>query len=304
MSDPYQVLCVEKTASQDDIKKSYRKLAKKNHPDLNPGNKAAEKKFKEVSHANDLIGTPEARAKFDKGETDEQKQKQYEDYAHHQGKGREYFHNTQQGGGRYTHSFSEDDLGDDFIESLFRSHSRGPKASTAGVDTNYKMEVEFREAALGGEKLLTLPNGKNLKITIPAGIEDGKKLRFKGLGEKGQGNASSGDAYILISVKPLSGFNRIGKDIEYELSISFMEAILGAEIKVPTIDGEVILKIPPGVTTGSKLRIKGKGAGKTEDRGSQIVSLKIATPKVISPELKAAVEALNNHVNYNPRVQL
>ena len=303
MSDPYQVLGVDKSASQEDIKKSFRKLAKKNHPDLNPGNKAAEKKFKEVSHANDQIGNPESRAEFDKGKTQEQKQKEYEDYAHQQGKGRDYFHKTQQAEGRYAHSFGDDGLDDDFIESLFGSRRRGTRPSSAGSDTNFSLEVDFKEAALGGEKLLTLPNGKNLKITIPAGLESGKKLRFKGLGEAGQGNGSMGDAYILISVKPLAGFIRAGKDIEVELSISFFEAILGAEIKIPTIDGEVFLKIPPGVTTGSKLRIKGKGAGQAEDRGSQIVLLKVVTPKVITPELKAAVEALHSQVNYNPRLQ-
>lgn len=303
MIDPYQLLGVDKSASQEEIKKSYRKLAKKNHPDLNPGNKAAEKKFKEVSHANDLIGTPEARAKFDKGETDEQRQKQYEDQVNQQSKDRDYFHNTQQAGGRYTHSAGDYGLDDDFIESLFGSNRRGPKAHAAGVDANYKLEVEFREAALGGEKLLTLPNGKNLKITIPAGIESGKRLRFKGLGGAGRGSGTSGDAYIQIHVKPLAGFTRIGKDIEHEVLISFIEAILGAEIKVSTLDGDVFLKIPPGVTTGSRLRIKGKGAGKADDRGNQIVVLKVVTPKIITPELRAGVEALNASVNYNPREQ-
>lgn len=304
MIDPYEKLGVNKASSQEDIKKNYRKLAKKNHPDLNPGNKAAEKKFKEISHAYDLIGTPETRAKFDKGETDEQKQKQYDDYVHQQGKGRDYFHNTQQFGGRYTHSFGEDELGEDFIESLFGSRRRSHNDNSAGEDFNYKIEIEFKEAALGGEKTLTLPSGKNIKITIPAGIETGKKLRFKGLGEAGMGTGSIGDAYIQILIKPLAGFSRHGKDIEHELSISFIEAILGAEIKVPTIEGEVLLKIPPGVTTGSKLRIKGKGAGKTEDRGNQIVLLKVVTPKIIPPELKTAVEALYTQVNYNPREQM
>ncbi len=299
--DPYQALGVGQSSSQEDIKKNYRKLAKKNHPDLNPGNKAAEKKFKEISHAYDLIGTPEARAKFDRGETDEQKQKQYEDYFHQQGKGRDFFHNTQQTGGRYTHSFGEDELGEDFIESLFGSRRRSHTGNFSGEDSNYKIEVEFKEAALGGEKILTLPNDKKINVTIPAGIETGTKLRFKGLGKAGSGTGSAGDAYIQVLIKPLTGFTRQGKDIEFELSISFIEAILGAEMKVPTIDGEVLLKIPPGVSTGSRLRIKGKGAGKTDDRGNQIVVLKVVTPKIVPPELKTAVETLSAQVNYNPR---
>lgn len=295
MFDPYAILGVSKDASQEEIKKKYRKLAKKYHPDLNPGNKEAEKKFKEVSHAFDLIGTSEARAKFDRGETDEQMQQKYEEFSQGR-KNRSTFYNTQQDGGRYSYSFADDLGGEDFFENLF-GKSRG-RRQKKGEDLTYKMEIDFKEAALGGERKITLPNGKNLQLKIPAGIEEGKKLRFKGLGEDG------GDVYIEISIKPLLGFKRIGNDIEVELPVSFIEAIMGAEIKVPTLEGDIMLKIPSGVSTGSKLRIKGRGAGSGKNRGHEMVILKVMTPKHVDPGLKQAIEKLKSQFDYNPRDHL
>jgi DnaJ-class molecular chaperone len=300
MTDPYTILGVSKSSSVDEIKKSYRKLAKKYHPDLNPGNKEAEKKFKEISHAFDLIGTAENRAKFDRGETDEQQQKKYEEHIKSQGRRGQSFHDSQKGGGRYSYSFGEDVGGDDFFENLF-GRSRGN--SLQGADVTYKMQIDFREAALGSEKTITLQNGKTLQVKIPAGIETGKKLRFKGMGEAGSGVGQPGDAFIEIEVKPLPGYKRSGMDIEVEVPISFIEAITGAEIKVPTLDGEVLLKVPAGVSTGSKLRIKGKGIGAGEQRGHEIVVLKVVTPKEISDALKSAVENLKPQFDYNPRTQ-
>lgn len=297
MTDPYAVLGVNKSASQEEIKKHYRKIAKKYHPDLNPGNKEAEKKFKEASHAYDQIGTVEARHKFDRGETDEQKRHEYEQ--------QQNYYNTQQKQGRYSYSFGEDLGGDDFFENLFGAAGRGSRGggiNIPGEDVNYKLEVTFREAALGAEKTITLPSGKNLQVKIPAGIESRKKLRFKGLGQAGYGKGGPGDAYIEIEVAALPGFKRVGKDIEVEVPISFIEAITGGEIKVPTLEGEVMLTIPAGVSTGSKLRVKGKGAGAGESRGNQIVVLKVVTPKDVDPGLKAAIENLKPKFDYNPRM--
>jgi DnaJ-class molecular chaperone len=293
MSDPYQILGVTKSASQEDIKKSYRKLAKKYHPDLNPGNKEAEKKFKEVSHAFDLIGTEEARAKFEAGEQAEQQ---------YQGRGGPSFYDTQHDGGRYSYSFGEEMGGADFFENLFGG-ARHRDINFPGEDIHYKMDVEFKEAALGSEKVITLADGKNLRVKIPAGIESGKKLRFKGKGRAGIGQGAAGDAYVEINVKPLPGFDRKGKDILTELPISFLDAITGGEIEVPTIDGNIMMTIPAGVSTGTKLRIKGRGAGPAENRGHQIVVLKIVMPKNIDPALKEAALNLKDQFNYNPRMQ-
>lgn len=295
MIDPYQVLGVSKNSDQEEIKKSYRKLAKKYHPDLNPGNKEAEKKFKDVSHAFDLIGTPEARAKFDRGEFEEAP------FGFGQGGRRPSYYDTQHEGGRYSYSFGQDFGAEDFFESLF-GRARGRPTDFPGEDVHYKMEVDFKEAALGGEKVITLPDGKNLKVKIPAGIESGKKLRFKGLGTPGRMQGEPGDAYIEIIVRPLEGFTRHGLDIESELPISFFEAITGDEVEVQTIDGTVLVKIPPGVSTGTKLRVKGKGAGPEGKRGNHIVVLKIVMPKHIDPGLKAMAQNMKGQFDYNPRM--
>jgi DnaJ-class molecular chaperone len=172
-----------------------------------------------------------------------------------------------------------------------------------GEDVTFKMDVEFIEAALGGQKVITLPDGKNLQVKIPAGIESGKKLRFKSLGRPGIGKGHPGDAYIEINVRPKEGFARSGEDIVSELPISFFEAITGADVPVKTLDGNVMLKIPPGVSTGSKLRIKGKGAGPEGKRGNHIVTLKIVMPKHVDPNLRAAAENLRHEFNYDPRMQ-
>lgn len=307
MIDPYKTLHVDKKASLDEIKKSYRKLAKQYHPDLNPGNKEAERKFKDVSHAFDMIGTEEARGKYDRGETEDQQRHQYEQYRKaHEGR-------QQSGGHRYASSFGfgEDFDGEDLFESLFgrgtrRGHGHGRSSQGmdfAGEDELYQMEVDFKEAALGAEKVITLPNGKKLQIKIPAGIESGKKLKFKGLGKPGMGAGPAGDIYVQINVKSMPGFTRVDHDIHTEVPISFFEALNGAEIEVPTIDGPVMLKVPPGVSTGSKLRIKHKGAGHGDTRGNQIVTLKIVMPKNITPEMQAAIGQLQNQFAYNPRGQ-
>lgn len=301
MTDPYKILGVSKTASQDEIKKAYRKLAKIHHPDLNPGNKESEVKFKEISHAFDLIGTQESRTKFDRGETDEHQQHQYEQYR------------RQQGPQRYANSFGQDSDTEDLFANLFGrgkrtrggfGHAGFNGMNIPGEDQLYQMEVDFSEAALGGEKIITLPNGLKLSVKIPAGIENGKKLKFKGLGGKGIGTAPAGDAYIQISIKPKMGFSRVENDIHTEVPISFFEAINGAEIEVPTLEGNVMLKVPAGVSSGSKLRVKNKGAGPLDTRGNLIVTLKIVMPKMIPPELKNAITDLEKFYAYNPRVSL
>ena len=303
MIDPYKILHVEKKSSLEEIKKSYRKLAKQYHPDLNPGNKEAEKKFKDISRAFDLIGTKESREKFDRGETDEHQQHAYEQYRQaHEAR-------QQSGAHRYSSSFGEGFDAEDLFESLFggKGHSRSRGFSSKGMDFPgedelYQMEINFTEAALSGEKVITLPNGKKLQIKIPAGIESGKKLKFKGLGKPGVGNGPAGDIYVQVNIKPMPGFTRIENDIHTEVPISFFEAINGAEIEVPTIDGPVMLKVPPGVSSGSKLRIKHKGAGTGDSRGNQIVTLKVVMPKNVNPEMKEAISKIQGQFAYDPRV--
>lgn len=300
MLNPYEVLGVAKSSSQDEIKKSYRKLAKKYHPDLNPANKNAEAKFKEISHANDLIGDAESRAKYDRGETDEQQQQEWQQKSNQRNQ-------RQSGAGpesdRYSEAFANQFRGEDFFEELFGGRA-GRKAPKPNLNTHYQMPIGFKESIIGCEKVITLANGKNLQIKIPPGITTGTKLRFKNQGEQGIGEASHGDAIIEINVDPLEGWSRVGNDVECEVSISFIEGILGADISVPTMYGPVTLKVPAGVSTGSKLRIKGKGVHKGGELGNQIVKLKVVLPKVVTPELSTAISGLKSACDYNPRSEL
>ncbi|MEO5970784.1 MAG: J domain-containing protein [Bdellovibrionia bacterium] len=311
MKDPYQTLGLTKQATQEDIKNAYRAMAKKYHPDLNPGNKEAEKKFKDVAAAYELLGTPESRGKFDRGETPEQmqeQQQQYQQQARSSQRTGPFYYNTQQDGGRYSHSFGEDVGMGDIFENLFRQTGRrGPSrpqgGDIPGEDQLYQMEVDFKDSILGADREITLPTGKKLQIKIPPGIDTGKRLRFRGQGGPSAGKGPSGDAYIEVTVRPLAGFRRIDNNVESDLPISFIEGILGAEVQVPTLDGSVILKVPPGVSTGSRLRIRGKGVASAKDPGDQIVVLKVVLPKQINPELQEAVRAWEGKYSYNPRVE-
>lgn len=285
--DPYQILGLNKSASLEDIKKAYRRLAKKYHPDLNPGNKEAEKKFKDISHAFDLIGTQEAKKKFDSGETDEQKQKQYDEFMKGQGGfGRKK-------GPRYSSAF-DDEFTEDIFENFFGS--MGGKKTARHRDEQYQMSITVREAVIGAEKIITLPSGRTLQVKIPAGIEEGKKLKFAEMGE----NAL--DVYVEILIDEDPNFKREGKDLITELPISFFEALTGAEITLHTFEGDVILKVPSGVSTDSKLRIKNKGLGRGDSRGNLIVVLKVIMPKEVSPELKSAMNQLKEKFKYDPRI--
>lgn len=292
MLNPYEILGVSKSATQEEIKKAYRSLAKKNHPDLNPGNKKAEAKFKEISHANDLIGTTEARTKFDRGEFEEQTQEQPRSRR-----------SSGPRNDRYSQSFADQFGGESFFEDLFgsgRSH-RAQAQEKSARDIHYKMTISFQESIVGSEKLITLPSGKNIQVKIPPGTNAGTKLRFKGLGEQGPTEDTHGDAFIEVQIIPLEGWKRSGLDLEMEFPISFIEAILGTDVSVMTMHGPVMLKIPPGANTGSKLRIRGKGVKVGNEIGNQIVKLKIMIPKNISPELSAAAKSFQSAFDYNPR---
>jgi DnaJ-class molecular chaperone len=298
--DPYKVLGVSTTATQDEIRNAYRKLAKKLHPDLNPGNKDAEKKFKEINGANDILGDPEKRAKYDQGELDESGSPSAGP------RGGPFYHETQRGGGaRYRSAFgAEHGMDDDFLSHLFEQMGRQHENfDIRGQDVLYQMEVDFKDAALGAEREITLPNGKKLLVKIPAGVETGTKLRMAGQGEPGHGKAHAGDAYIQLQVRPSETFKREGSNVEIELPISLSEAILGAEVKVPTIDGNILLKIPPQSNSGQKLRVPGKGVTilKSSKRGDQIVTLKIVIPPRIDQEFKNAVKSWSERQSFNPR---
>jgi DnaJ-class molecular chaperone len=300
MIDPYVTLGVSKAAKLEDIKSAYKKLARKYHPDLNPGNQDAERKFKEIAHAFDLIGTKDARKKFDQGETDEHKQHSYDEYMNQKGtRKRPFYYQSQGDHGRYSSNFNDEY--EDLFSNIFGGRRESERPEFSGKDTQYQLEIDFLEAVRGAEKIITLPNGKKLQVKIPPGIKEGQKLKFSAHDEPGVGRGQPGDAYVEIKIRSSSEFRREGQDIYSEVSVSFFEAVNGAEVEVQTIDGPVSLKIPPGATSGLKLRIKGKGAGRESDRGSQIVIVKVVTPRNPSPQMKEAFRNLEKQFAYNPR---
>lgn len=298
--DPYKTLGVANKASEAEIKTAFRNLAKRFHPDLNPGNKAAEQRFKDINRAYEMIGSPDARAKYDRGETDEQMQQRWEQQQSRREGGANpfYYYETQQPSGRY--SMGGEGFDPSIFENLFGGFGRARQAHPQ--DEHYRMPVDFITSILGGEREITLPSGKRLAVKIPAGVKSGAKLRLaKGAAEGGGG--AGGDAYLEIDVQPSSIFRRIDNDLELDLPVSLPEAILGAEVRVATVDGPVLLVVPAGVSTGARLRIKGKGVPVAGGRGDQFAVVRIVLPKTIDPELAQFVKQWSERHAYNPRVE-
>jgi DnaJ-class molecular chaperone len=281
MRDPYEVLGVPRTASADDIKSAYRKLAKQYHPDLNPGKKS-EAQFKDVSVAYDLLSDADKRKRFDRGEIDASGNERPRGFGFGGGaRGRTTREHTQGGGfagrGRAGAGSSYDDFDPyELFADLFGSDPRSGKRGR-GADDNYSLPVDFVTATAGGLKRIDLPSGRTLDVTIPPGTTDGQTLRLKGQGQPG--NAGAGDAYIEIKVLPHTFFTRDGQDIRVDVPVTLKEAVLGGKITVPTIDGPVTLTVPKGANTGTTLRLKGKGvASKGKPRGDQYVRLQVVLP--------------------------
>ena len=296
--DPYEVLGVAKAASADDIKKAYRKLVKQLHPDLHPGDHKAADRFKDVASAYDIVGDEAKRAKFDKGEIDaagqeRPQQRFYREYANH-------------GGARhYQSNAGFEDLGDvsDLFSDLF-GQAPAAGANMRGRNVHYRLEVDFLTAAVGGQQRITLPDGKQLGVTIPEGVADGQTLRLKGLGHPGRGSGPVGDALIEIHVRPHASFERKGDDVASELPITIDEAVLGAKVEAPAISGRVMVTIPKGASSGQTLRLKGKGLkGKRGVVGDQLIRLKIVMPKAIDEELETFMKAWRERHAYNPRAE-
>ena len=281
-ADPYTTLGVKKDATQDDIQKAYRRLAKKLHPDLNPGNKTAEDKFKEVSAAYNLLSDPDKRARFDRGEidasgTERPRQQYYRDFA------------DQPGWSAYTSNSGFSDFGDyagaeDILSEIFGREGRAGRRRR-GQDVRYHLDLSFLDAVNGGKQSIVLPDGTTLDVNIPPGTRDGQILRLKGKGRPGVGDAPPGDALIEISVLPHPYFTRKGDDIYLDLPISLKEAVLGTKIKVPTPSGTVTAAVPKWSSTGRVLRLKGRGVPRPDgSKGDQYVALCLFPPN--KPDLE------------------
>ena len=266
MKDPYEVLGVARDASEEDIKRAYRDLAKKLHPDLNPGNADAERRFKEVAQANGLLSDSEQRKRFDRGEIDASGQ----ETASAPGAGGAYRHYAESDAGAKYNPYGGGSNGgaeefdvEDILAQMFGGRAghraQGAKLNIRGADVSYRTTVSFLEAAVGAKKRLQLAGERTLDVTIPAGSEDGRTLRLKGQGLPGHGEAPAGDAYIQIHVAPHPHFTRKAKNIHLDVPITLQEAVLGGSVTVPTIHGPVAMKVPAGANSGRVLRLKGKG---------------------------------------------
>lgn len=297
-ADPYAALGLTRSATAEDIKKAYRKIARTSHPDLNPDDAAAEARFKAASAAYDLLKDPEIRAKFDRGEIDAtgaerpQARSYYRDYAEQES-------NPYRAGGRYE-EFDPSDI----FEEMLRGRSRGPRGaggggfSARGMDRHYTLAVPFLDAAKGAVTRITLADGAEVEVRIPEGAEEGTTLRLRGKGEPGIGEGPPGDALISLTIRPHPIFRREGDDILMTLPITLDEAVLGGKVEAPTIGGPVQLTVPKGASSGQVLRLRGRGL---RGKGDQKVDLKIVLPPKIDEALAEFMEGWAAKNAYNPR---
>jgi DnaJ-class molecular chaperone len=277
-ADPYTTLGVKKNASQEDIQKAYRKLAKKLHPDLNPGNKKAEEQFKDVAAAYDLLGDAEKRARFDRGEIDASGQERPR---------QRYYRDFADDASPYSSDAGFTDFGDDILSDIFGRQGRRGNFRMRGADAHYQLELDFLDAIHGGKKQITLPDGSMLDVTIPPGARDGTVLRLRGKGRPGAGGAPPGDALVEIAVRPHPVFKRKGDDIHVELPLPLRDAVLGGKVTVPTPSGPVTMTVPKWSNSGTVLRLKGRGVPRRDGkRGDEYVALKVMLPEKPDPELE------------------
>lgn len=280
MNNPYDLLGVSKSATANEIKKAYHKLARSYHPDVNPDKSAAEK-FKTITAAYELLSDPEKRKRFDNGEIDANGNPTPFGYGSYDNSGFSGFNNkahhinpedlASMFGGRGGFDFS--DLFGGFSSAFKNSHPNHSQ-QTAGQDTSYHLTIDFDLSITGGETTVTLSNGKKFKLKVPAGVTDGAILRLKGQGELGMGR-KNGDALIKIKIQKSHLYEREDNNILLTLPISLKEAVLGAKIKIPTPYGDIMLKIPPYPNTLNVMRVKGKGV---KDKGDLLVKPTIVLP--------------------------
>jgi DnaJ-class molecular chaperone len=278
-ADPYAILGVARGAGEKDIKSAYRKLAKELHPDRNQDNPQAAERFSEITRAYDLLSDKDKRAQFDRGEIDVD--------GNPTGFGGGGFGGGQRGFGGGFEGFSGEgaDLGNLF-EGLFGGRGGSPfgagggrgRAAPRGANVQYRLKVSLTDAATLAHQRITLADGKTIDLRLPAGVEDGTQMRLAGKGEPGPGGA--GDALVTIAIEPHAFFRNDGDNLRLDLPISLDEAVGGAKIKVPTVEGAVMLTVAPGSGSGRTLRLKGKGMTRKDgSRGDQLVTIEIMLPE-------------------------
>lgn len=305
MRDPYDVLGVSKTASAAEIKKAYRQLAKKHHPDSNKDDKAAEKKFAEATAAYDLLNDKEKRAAYDRGEIDAEGNPKFQGFDPFGGGAP--FGGTRAGGYRTQRTsggFSAEDIFSEIFGGFGAATQERQRSRPArGADVSYTLAVTFRDAMTGATKRITLPDGRQLDVKIPVGVDDGQQIRLKGQGDSGMAGAPKGDALITIQVSADPLFRRDGRNIRLDVPITLYEAALGATIKVPTLDGTVETRVPPKSSSGKTLRLKGKGvpASGKQPAGDLLITLKVMLPESGDDDLTELMERWRDEKPYDVR---
>lgn len=290
--DYYKILGVPKNASESDIKKAYRKLARKYHPDVNPNDKTAEQKFKELNEANEVLGNPENRKKYDQYGKDWQHAEEFERaQSARQSAGR------RSRGQQYQGDFGEQDFSD-FFESMFGgrgSFSGGRQVKFRGQDFNAELRLRLTDVYKTQKQTLTV-NGKNIRITIPAGIENGQTIKIKGHGGAGKNGGPKGDLYITFSIENDTAFKRDGSHLYKTINLDLYTAILGGEIMVDTFDGKAKLQVKPGTQNGTKVKLRNKGfpVYKKEGKyGDLFITYELSIPTRLSAKEKALFEELS-----------
>ncbi|MDP2682568.1 MAG: DnaJ C-terminal domain-containing protein [Deltaproteobacteria bacterium] len=294
--DYYEILGISRDVIEEDIKKAYRELAKKYHPDLHPGDKAMEARFKEINEAYEILKDPKKREQYDRF-------------------GNAAFEPGFQGTRTYTYPWGsggktvnvEDfgfDIGglEDTFGDIFGRRTRAQRGPLRGEDVEYVLEVGFEQAIHGTEVRMTI-NGEKLTVKIPAGVKDGSRIKVAGKGRPGMMGGHAGDLYIVTKIKPHLYFRRENDDIYIDVPITITEASLGAKVNIPTIDGKTLLIIPPGTQSGQKLRLTGKGVPhiKGIGRGDQYVIIRITAPKGLDEKSKGLLQEFQKLNPYDPR---
>ncbi|MEX1207187.1 MAG: DnaJ C-terminal domain-containing protein [Acidimicrobiia bacterium] len=294
--DFYAVLGVDRTATGKDLKKSYRKLAQQFHPDTNPGDDAAEARFKEVTEAYDVLSDPKLREEYDQAR---------DAFA------RGAWAGSPQGGAQYVRFDDLGDIGDlgsffggSGLGDLFRGGRRGPQK---GADLEGELRLTFHEAIAGSTRTLTISSAegpREVQVKIPPGVDDGQLIRVKGKGGPGIGGGPPGDILVRVRAGDHPLFTRKGLNLELTVPITYAEAALGANITVPTLEGKVTLKVPPATQSGRTFRVSGKGVAGPKRTGDLLVSVEVAVPETLTDAERALIEQLKDLQSDDPRPHL